>query len=139
LCQKVIRSDCSLLRQGLRVQPQLSVISDFRREVAENCALLGYCTARSGNFLPTFRDKLSAPSSGSRIQKKTCTGFLCREKQRSSQLQLLLEINHECFLLRVHNVFSFSRLYITNHLCMLYKAINSVYKKTVLHSLNCAS
>jgi len=30
----------------------------------ENYALLGYYTARSGKFLPTFRDNLSAPSSG---------------------------------------------------------------------------
>jgi hypothetical protein len=36
-------------------------ISDFRREVDENCALLGYYSASSGNFLPTFfsRDNLS--------------------------------------------------------------------------------
>jgi len=35
------------------------VISGFRREVAENSVLLGYYTASSGNFLPTFRDNLS--------------------------------------------------------------------------------
>ena len=29
----------------------------------ENCALLGYEAASSGNFLPTFRDNLSVPSS----------------------------------------------------------------------------
>jgi hypothetical protein len=40
------------------------VISGFRREVAENCALLGYYSASSGNFLPTFRDNLSVQSSG---------------------------------------------------------------------------
>jgi hypothetical protein len=40
------------------------VISGFRREGAENCALLGYYAASSGSFLPTFRDKLSVPSSG---------------------------------------------------------------------------
>jgi hypothetical protein len=32
------------------------VISGLQREVAENCTLLGYHAARSGNFLPTFRD-----------------------------------------------------------------------------------
>jgi len=32
--------------------------------IPENCALLGYYTASSGNFLPTFRDNLSVPSSG---------------------------------------------------------------------------
>jgi len=40
------------------------VISGFRREVDEKCTLLGYNAARSGNFLPTFRDTLSVPSSG---------------------------------------------------------------------------
>jgi hypothetical protein len=35
--------------------------SDFK---SDNSALLGYCAARSGNTLPTFRDKLSVPSSG---------------------------------------------------------------------------
>jgi hypothetical protein len=31
-----------------------SVISGFRREVAENCALLGYYSAGSGNFLSLY-------------------------------------------------------------------------------------
>jgi len=44
----------------------LCVISGFRREVDENCALLGYYAANSGNLLPTFRDNLSLPSSGVR-------------------------------------------------------------------------
>jgi len=34
------------------------VVSDFRREVNENCGLLSCYTASSGNSLPTFRDKL---------------------------------------------------------------------------------
>jgi hypothetical protein len=34
------------------------VISGFSREAEENCALLGYYAASSGNFLPTFRDNL---------------------------------------------------------------------------------
>jgi hypothetical protein len=42
----------------------LHVTSGFRREVDENCALLGYYAASSGNFLPTFRDNLSVPFSG---------------------------------------------------------------------------
>ena len=33
-------------------------------EVAENCALLGYYAVGGGDFLPTFRDNLSVPSSG---------------------------------------------------------------------------
>ena len=39
------------------------VISGFLREVDEDCALLGCYAASSGNFLPTFRDNLSVPSS----------------------------------------------------------------------------
>ena len=39
------------------------VISDFRREVDEKCALLGYYAASSDNFLPSFRDNLSVPTS----------------------------------------------------------------------------
>ena len=46
--------------------------SGFHREVAENCALLGYYTAGSGNFLPTFRDNLLVPFLGF----KNPTGFL---------------------------------------------------------------
>ena len=37
------------------------VISGFRREVPENCALLRYYAASSGNFLQTFRDNLFVP------------------------------------------------------------------------------
>ena len=33
-------------------------ISGFRREVDENCALLGYYAASSSNSLPTFRDRI---------------------------------------------------------------------------------
>ena len=39
------------------------VISVFRRQVEENCSRLGFYAASSGNFLPTFRDSLSFPSS----------------------------------------------------------------------------
>ena len=49
------RSDWNKLRN--------TVISDFRCEVDEKCAPVGYYAASSGNFLPTFRDKISVPSS----------------------------------------------------------------------------
>jgi len=39
------------------------VVSVFRREVTEFCALLGCYAASSCNFLPTFRGKLSVPFS----------------------------------------------------------------------------
>jgi len=40
------------------------VITGFRREVGENCALLDCYGASSGNWLPTFRNSLSVTSSG---------------------------------------------------------------------------
>jgi hypothetical protein len=40
------------------------VISGFRSKVDENCDLLGYYAAYSGNFLSTFRGNLTVPSSG---------------------------------------------------------------------------
>jgi len=39
------------------------VISSFRRDVGENCALLGHYAASSCNLLPTFRDNPSVPYS----------------------------------------------------------------------------
>ena len=39
------------------------VISSFRCEVDENCALQGYYTASSGNCLPSFRNYISVSSS----------------------------------------------------------------------------
>jgi hypothetical protein len=43
-----------------------SVVLGFRLEVNENCALKGYYATNSGNFLSTFRDNLSVPSSGAK-------------------------------------------------------------------------
>jgi hypothetical protein len=39
------------------------VISGFRRDIDETCALLGYSAASSVNPLPAFRDNVSVPSS----------------------------------------------------------------------------
>jgi hypothetical protein len=44
------------------------MISGFRREVAENCSLLGQYTAGSGNSLQTYLDNLLAPSSVSILE-----------------------------------------------------------------------
>jgi len=44
------------------------VILSLQRDVAENCALLCYYAASSGNLLTTFRNNLSVPSSG-RVQE----------------------------------------------------------------------
>jgi hypothetical protein len=45
---------------------QHCVISGCRRDTDELCALLKYCAALSGIFVPTFRDNLSGSSSGVR-------------------------------------------------------------------------
>jgi hypothetical protein len=45
-------------------QSPIWMISGFHSDLAENCALLGYYAASSGNFLPTFRNKVSVPSLG---------------------------------------------------------------------------
>jgi hypothetical protein len=54
-----------------RIEPkcktQLSVTSDFHRDVDEICALLGHYAASNGNPLPTFRDNVSVPTS--RVKK----------------------------------------------------------------------
>jgi len=41
----------------------ISVISGFRREVDDSCALQGYYADSSGYFLPTFQDKRAVPPS----------------------------------------------------------------------------
>ena len=38
------------------------MVADFRREVDEKVAPLGYNAPISGNFLPAIRDNISAPS-----------------------------------------------------------------------------
>ena len=49
-----------------------TLISGFRRDVDEICALVGYYAASCGNCLPTFRDKVSVHLQGSRDQARRC-------------------------------------------------------------------
>ena len=54
------------------------VTSGFRREVGEDCTLLGCYSPSGGNLLSSFRDKLSVPLSGSKNPpKKSVTQILC--------------------------------------------------------------
>jgi hypothetical protein len=46
------------------------MISGFRRDIEETCALLGYYAALNGKPLPTFRDNVWVPSSRVRKSKK---------------------------------------------------------------------
>jgi hypothetical protein len=59
----------------------LPVISDFRGDADEICALLRPWAASSGNPLPTFRDNVSVPSSRvKKSRKNTCfLDFLAAE------------------------------------------------------------
>jgi len=50
----------------------LCVISGFRTEADKNCALLGYYEVSRGNFLPTFLEKLSFPSSSVQVEPIGC-------------------------------------------------------------------
>jgi len=47
------------------------LISGFRREVYVNYTLQGHYAASGGNFLTTFRDSISVPSSGFKNPKGT--------------------------------------------------------------------
>jgi hypothetical protein len=48
---------------SIRIQHSWLMISGFRRDVDETCALLGYYAASCGNCLLTFRENVSVPSS----------------------------------------------------------------------------
>jgi hypothetical protein len=54
------------------------MISDFRRDVDEICALLGYYAAWRGNCLPTFRENASVPFSRVKSPSRK-VGLLTRE------------------------------------------------------------
>jgi len=47
------------------------LVQDLWIKRNENCALLGYYTASTGNFLPAFRNNLQVPSSVFKNTKKT--------------------------------------------------------------------
>jgi hypothetical protein len=61
-----------VMKHANRRQNLLCVISGFRHKVDEKCALGGYYTSNSGNFLLTFRDNLLAPSSGVKMGPIGC-------------------------------------------------------------------
>jgi hypothetical protein len=65
-----------------RIAGFIFVISGFRREADENCALLCYNAASGRNFLPTFRNNLSVPSSG----VKNCHYWLRKNPEEHSSL-----------------------------------------------------
>ena len=83
--------------------PKPNQTNKIQKTNSRNCILLGYYAASSGNFLPTFRDNLSVPSSGFEILNpedgndrlfwnagKSCRYFSLRNnpEEHSSQLRL---------------------------------------------------
>ena len=75
---------------------RLWVISGFRREVAENCALLGYYAASSDNFLPTFRENLSVSSSGFKSVRNYHYSLRNNPEKRGSQGQDTCSFHTDC-------------------------------------------
>jgi hypothetical protein len=59
------------------LNPLGTLISGFRHDVDDICALLGYYATSCGNCLPTFRDNVSVPSS--RVKSPSRKGLLTRE------------------------------------------------------------
>ena len=57
-------------------QNSVRAVRGFRRDVDELCAVMGCWAACSGKCLPTFRDSLSAPSSGVKKSRTFDFGFL---------------------------------------------------------------
>jgi hypothetical protein len=70
----------------------------------ENCALLGYYAACSGNFLPSFRDNQSVPPSRVKNGFLTIT-FLTQNSKFKAELMCLLSYHHHH---HHHHYFDFS-------------------------------
>jgi hypothetical protein len=67
------------------------VISGFRREIEEKCALLGCYAARVGNFLPTFCNRYIAPKRRVRNYQQALRNN--PEERRSQCIQQLTFLN----------------------------------------------
>jgi hypothetical protein len=68
------------------------VISGFRREADENCALMAYYDAANSNFLPTFRYNVLIHLKGSRCLSM---GTIGRLETSISNFHSSLRSNHE--------------------------------------------
>ena len=75
---------------------RLCEIRGFRRDAAEYCALLRYYAASSGNLLLTFRDNLSAPSSGFKSVINYFYSLRTNAEERSSQRQDTCPFHTDC-------------------------------------------
>jgi hypothetical protein len=88
------RLSCSFLRQCIGISKDhiykrlISVISGFRRDADEICALLECYGASNGNPLPSFRDNVWVPSARVKKFKKNTLLFLnfCTLEDRTDML-----------------------------------------------------
>jgi hypothetical protein len=71
------------------------LISGFRREVDENCNLLGYYAPSSGNFLQTFQGTFRSHLKGSRIIASMKMGPIGRPETSLRNYHYLLHNNPE--------------------------------------------
>jgi len=93
-------------------QAEICMISGLCRNVDDICALLGYYAACSGNFLATFRDNLSVPSSRAPPFKMGQIG--CPETSVTNYHYTLRNIPEE----RRYQIIFFSRHLITAACCV---------------------
>jgi hypothetical protein len=64
---------------------RIAYFLNYKNIKKENCTLLGHYAAGSGNFLQTFRDNLSVPSSGFKNRNE----ILVYKSQQDAMLQSL--------------------------------------------------
>ena len=90
-----------------KIKHIIEVISGFCCKVDEDCSLLGYYAASSGNLLPMFRENFLVPSSGVKNPKPLKIGPIgCAVTPVRNNHYLLLNTPEKCssqpFLLPVN-------------------------------------
>ena len=76
--------------------------SGFRREVDENCALLGYYAASNGNSLPTLRDNRSVPCLTLETSVRICH-YSLRNNPEKRFTYIYLHCTLACSLVDLHS------------------------------------
>ena len=80
------------------------MVLGFHCEVDENCSLIGYYAASSGNSLPMFSDKLSVPSSRVKNAETSVRNYhysLYNKKERSFQMLINLALEENSARMKV--------------------------------------
>jgi len=111
------------------------MISVFRREADQNCALLGYYASSGGKFLPTFRDNLSVPFFYSWTLKMGPIG--CPEKSVRHHHYSLRNNPKKCGSQLQHQ-FQTATVHVIQSLCLVLPCyVTAVrYNSRVLHRRN---